>query len=80
MAPGTLMTGLVINGKSITTLPKTSTELAAVYHDHRLEIEVNGIDKADIYNIEISARYPNSNEEFMGSFLWDYNPQGYTGL
>ncbi len=79
MAPGTLMTGLIINGQEINNLPKTSAELEAVYHDHRLEIAVNGIDKADIYNIEITARYPNSNEEFMGNFLWDYNSQGYTG-
>ena len=79
MAPGTLMTGLVINGQTITNLPDTSDELLAHYTDHRIEIEVNNIDKADTYNIEITARYPNSNEEFMGNFLWDYNPQGYTG-
>lgn len=78
MAPGTLMTGLVINGQEITNLPKTSAELLAHYTDHRIEIEVNGVDKADTYNIEITARYPNSSEEFMGNFLWDYNPQGYT--
>ena len=78
MAPGTLMTGLVINGQAITNLPATSDELLAHYTDHRIEIEVDNIDKADTYNIEITARYPNSNEEFMGNFLWDYNRQGYT--
>ena len=31
------------------------------------------------YDIEIEARYPNSDEEFMSGFLWDYNPEGYTG-
>ena len=79
MNPGTLMTGLVINGQTITNLPSTSEELLSVYDDHKLVIEVDDIDKADDYNIEITARYPNSNEEFMGNFLWDYNPQGYTG-
>ena len=79
MAPGTLMTGLKINNKTITNLPSTKEELAVCYTDHRLEIEVKDIDKADVYNIEITARYPNSNEEFLGNFLWDYNPQGYTG-
>lgn len=78
MAPGTLITGLKINNQVINNLPKTSDELLAHYTDHRLEIEVNNIDKADTYNIEITARYPNANEEFMGNFLWDYNPQGYT--
>ena len=78
MNPGTLMTGLRINGQTINNLPSTSAELEACYIDHRLEIEVNNIDKADIYDIEIEARYPNSNEEFMGNFLWDYNPEGYT--
>lgn len=79
MAPGTLMTGLKINDKIITNLPSTKEELADCYIDHRLEIDVDNIDKAEIYNIEITARYPNSNEEFLGNFLWDYNPQGYTG-
>ena len=79
MAPGTLMTGLVINNKQITNLPKTSSELQNVYNDHKLEIEVNNIDVAETYDIQITARYPNSSEEFMGNFLWDYNPQGYTG-
>ena len=79
MAPGTLMTGLIINGQEITNLPSTREELEAHYIDHRLEIEVNNIDKADIYNIAIEARYPNSAEEFMGNFLWDYNKEGYTG-
>ena len=79
MAPGTLMTGLTINGQIINNLPSTKEELEACYTDHRLEVEVDNIDKADTYNIEIEARYPNSNEEFMGNFLWDYNPQGYTG-
>ena len=79
MAPGTLMTGLKINDKIITNLPSTKEELADCYIDHRLEIDVDDIDKAEIYNIEITARYPNSNEEFLGNFLWDYNPQGYTG-
>lgn len=78
MAPGTLMTELVINGQAITNLPRTSAELQAHYIDHRVEIAVNDIDKANTYNIEITARYPNSSEEFMGNFLWDYNPQGYT--
>ena len=78
MNPGTLMTSLVINGQTINNLPNTSDELLAHYTDHRIEIEVNNIDKADTYNIEITGRYPNSNEEFMGSFLWDYNPDGYT--
>ena len=79
MAPGTLMTGLKINDKIINNLPSTKEELADCYIDHRLEIDVDNIDKAEIYNIEITARYPNSNEEFLGNFLWDYNPQGYTG-
>lgn len=79
MAPGTLMTGLKINDKIINNLPSTKEELADCYIDHRLEIDVDDIDKAEIYNIEITARYPNSNEEFLGNFLWDYNPQGYTG-
>ena len=79
MNPGTLMTGLKINGATINNLPKTKEELANCYTDHRIEIEVDNIDKADTYNIEIEARYPNSSEEFMGNFLWDYNPKGYTG-
>lgn len=79
MAPGTLMTGLVINGQTINDLPDTAEELLACYTDHAIEIPVNNIAKADTYNIEITARYPNSNEEFLGNFLWDYNPQGYTG-
>ncbi len=78
MAPGTLITELVINGESVNDLPNTAEELMACYTDHALEIPVNNIDKANTYNIEITARYPNSSEEFMGSFLWDYNPQGYT--
>ena len=79
MAPGTLMTGLKINNRTITDLPSTKEELAACYTDHRIEIEVNDIDVANEYNIEITARYPNSDEEFLGNFLWDYNPKGYTG-
>ena len=79
MAPGTLMTGLKINGQTINNLPSTKAELEACYTDHRLEIDADNIDKADTYNIEIEARYPNDNEQFMGNFLWDYNPQGYTG-
>ena len=79
MNPGTLMTGLKINGVTINNLPKTKETLSACYIDHRLEIEVDNIDKADIYNIEITARYPNENEQFLGNFLWDYNPKGYTG-
>jgi len=78
MAPGTLMTGLVINGQTITGLPSTAEELLACYSDHALEIPVNNIAQADTYTIEITARYPNSSEEFMGNFLWDYNPEGYT--
>ncbi len=78
MNPGTLMTGLKINNKVINNLPSTKEELANCYTDHRLEIVVDNIDKADTYNIEIEARYPNSDEEFMGNFLWDYNPEGYT--
>lgn len=78
MSPGTLMTGLKINGQVINNLPNTKEELEACYTDHRLEIEVNNIAKADTYNIEIDARYPNHDEEFLGNFLWDYNPQGYT--
>lgn len=78
MAPGTLMTELVINNQTITDLPKSRTELESCYIDHRIEVEVNNIDKADVYNIEITARYPNASEEFLGNFLWDYNPQGYT--
>ena len=79
MAPGTLMTGLKINDQVINNLPSTPSELEACYNDHKLEIEVDDIDKADTYNIEITARYPNANEQFLGNFLWDYNPQGYTG-
>lgn len=79
MAPGTLMTGLTINGTEITNLPKTAEELEACYFDHTLEIPVNGIEKASTYDIQIEARYPNSDEEFMSGFLWDYNPEGYTG-
>ena len=78
MNPGTLMTGLSINNQVINDLPSTREELEACYVDHRLEIVVSNIDKADTYNIEIEARYPNADEEFMGNFLWDYNPQGYT--
>lgn len=79
MAPGTFMESLVINNQTITNLPKNSDELLACYKDHNLEIEVDGIDKADTYNIAITARYPKASEEFLGNFLWDYNPQGYTG-
>ncbi len=79
MAPGTLMTGLTINGTEITNLPKTAEELEDCYVDHTLEIPVNGITKASHYDIAIEARYPNSDEEFMSNFLWDYNPEGYTG-
>ena len=79
MAPGTLMTGLKINNQTINNLPHTREELEACYRDHTIEIDVDDIDKADTYNIEIEARYPNSNEEFLGNFLWDYNPEGYTG-
>lgn len=78
MAPGTLITGLVINGQVITNLPDTAEELMACYIDHRLEIVVDNIDKASTYTIAINARYPVSSEEFMGSFLWDYDPVGYT--
>ena len=78
MAPGTLMTSLKINNVVI-NLPRTKAELEACYIDHRLEIDVDNIDKADTYNIEIEARYPNDNEQFLGNFLWDYNPEGYTG-
>ncbi len=79
MAPGTLMYGLTINGTQITDLPDSAEELEACYVDHTLEIPVNGITKASHYDIEINARYPNSDEEFMSNFLWDYNPEGYTG-
>ncbi|MCR5788050.1 MAG: hypothetical protein K6G37_03090 [Bacilli bacterium] len=77
MAPGTLMSSLKINNQPI-DLPKTADELLACYTDHRIEIVVNDIDYADTYNIDIEARYPNENEEFLGNFLWDYNPEGYT--
>lgn len=80
MNPGTLMTGLRINGQTINNLPRTRAELQACYTDHMLEIEVDNIVKADTYDIVIESRYPNSSEEFMGNFLWDYNPNGYTGL
>ena len=79
MAPGTFMSGLTINGTPITDLPDSAEELEACYVDHTLEIPVNGITKASHYDIEIEARYPNSDEEFMSNFLWDYNPEGYTG-
>ena len=79
MAPGTLMTKLTINNVEITNLPKTANELMACYKDHNLEIPVNDIVKADKYVIEIEARYPEANEEYGGNFLWDYNPDGYTG-
>ena len=79
MAPGTFMSGLTINGTQITNLPDSAEELEACYVDHTLEIPVNGITKASHYDIEIEARYPNSDEEFMSNFLWDYNPEGYTG-
>ena len=79
MAPGTLMTSLRINGVEVNTLPKTAAELEHCYIDHRLEINVDDIDVADTYIIQIEARYPNEEEEFMGNFLWDYNPEGYTG-
>ena len=79
MAPGTLVTSIKINGQTISGLPSTKEELAAHYVDHSIEIPVNGIDKADEYNIEIEARYPNEDEEFLGNFLWDYNEDGYTG-
>lgn len=79
MAPGTLMTKLTINNVEITNLPKSANELMACYVDHNLEIPVNNIDKADKYVIEIEARFPEANEEYGGNFLWDYNPEGYTG-
>ncbi len=79
MNPGTLMTGLTINGQVINNLPSTKEELQEHYFDHALYIEVDNIDKADEYNIEITGRYPNADEEFMGNFLWDYNEDGYTG-
>ena len=79
MAPGTFMSGLTINGTQITNLPDSAEELEACYVDHTLEIPVNGITKASHYDIAIEARYPNSDEEFMSNFLWDYNPEGYTG-
>ncbi len=78
MAPGTLISALRINGQTINNLPKTSEELMNCYTDHRSEIVVSDIDKADTYDIEIEARYPNKSEEYMGNFLWDYNPEGYT--
>ena len=79
MNPGTLIETLTINGTPINDLPSSAAELEACYTDHRLEIPVNGITKQDTYNIVIEARYPTSEEEFMGNFLWDYNPVGYTG-
>lgn len=77
MAPGTLMTSLTINGVPV-DLPDERAELEACYRDHALEIPARGIAKANTYIIAIEARYPNSDEEILGNFLWDYNPQGYT--
>ena len=76
---GASVSGLTINGVPINDLPSTADDLLACYTDHELEIPVNGIAKASTYDIVIEARYPNKQEQFMGNFLWDYNPQGYTG-
>ena len=79
MAPGTLITGIVINGQRIENLPSTREELGAHYVDHYLEIAVEDIEKAEVYDVEVEARYPTKDEQFLGNFLWDYNPAGYTG-
>lgn len=78
MAPGTLITSITINGNPVENIPSTKEELRACYKDHRIEIEANDVPYAEKYIIAITARYPNESEEFMGNFLWDYNPQGYT--
>lgn len=74
----TVIESIKINGNTIDNLPKTKDELASYYTNQAIEIPVNDIDNATLYDIEIEARMATANELYMGNFLWDYNPQGYT--
>ena len=68
-----------INGQIINNLPQTREELITHYTHQAMEISVDDIDNSEVWNIEVVARRANKNELYMGNFLWDYNPKGYTG-
>lgn len=74
----TVIESIKINGNTVDNLPKTKEELASHYTHQAIEIPVNDVDNATSYDIEIEARMATENELYMGNFLWDYNPQGYT--
>lgn len=75
----TVIESIEINGVTVDNLPQTKEELAGHYRNQAIEIPVNDIANATSYDIEIVARMATKNELYMGNFLWDYNPQGYTG-
>ena len=74
----TVIESIKINGTTVNNLPQTKEELINYYRNQAIEIDVNDIDNAGTYNIEIVARKATKDELYMGNFLWDYNPQGYT--
>lgn len=75
----TVIESIEINGVTVENLPQTKEELAGYYRNQAIEIPVNDIANATSYDIEIVARMATKSELYMGNFLWDYNPQGYTG-
>lgn len=77
----TIITSIKINNYNVpeSKLPKTREELSKFYKNQSMELEIDNIDKADEYNIEIKARLQKDDEVLMGNFLWDYNEEnGYT--
>ena len=74
----TVIESIKINGNMVPNLPQTKEELANHYRNQAIEIDVNDIQNANAYDIEIVARMATENELYLGNFLWDYNPKGYT--